>query len=394
MLDELPHVEEEQVIGDTMEKELKTVIHILPYMAKGGTEKHVLTLMRGLRDRYRCVLLAPRGEILAEFLNLGVEFFEFSELRGNVLGKVAAFKDKLREIRATRGVDLVHIHAAHEFVSFTRRVLPETPIIFHLSAHQGSWLSRNINYKLSASIARRKADLLIAVSEEEKRIVTAKGFPQEKIAVVYNGYEASEADDTRQIIEIRGKYGLKGKLVVGNLGRLHRSKRLDLLVEAFAALKREGKKGLDRVRLLLIGDGPDGERIRNVARRVGVSDSVTFTGFIPRGDRVLRIFDVFVLPTTFEGCSNVLVEAMAKGLPIVTTNIPSVNWMFKDGVSAALFEKNSLPGLAGRLGALIGNDGDRRALGVGARQAFEDRFSARAMVEKTDRLYQDLMKNL
>jgi glycosyltransferase involved in cell wall biosynthesis len=376
-----------------MGKAATTVLHVLPYMAKGGTEKHVLTLMRGLRARYRCMLLAPRGEILPEFLKLEVEYFEFPELRGNVLRKVAEFKERLKEIESKRGIDIVHVHAAHEFVSFTRRVLPETPIIFHLSAHQGSWVSRNINYKLSASIARRKADILIAVSEEEKRIVTAKGFPPERVAVVYNGYETSEGDDTRQIDEIREKHGLKGMFVVGNLGRLHRSKRLDLLVEAFAALKREGTKGLNRVRLLLIGDGPDGERIRSVARRLGVSDTLTFTGFIPRGDRVLKIFDVFVLPTTYEGCSNVLVEAMAKGLPIVTTNIPSVRWMFEDGASAALFEKNSIRGLAGRLEELIGNDGDRRTLGIGARCAFEEKFSARGMVEKTDRLYRELMKS-
>jgi glycosyltransferase involved in cell wall biosynthesis len=360
-------------------------------MAKGGTEKHVLTLLRGLRKSYRSVLLAPKGEILGEFLELGIEHVEFPELRGDVLGKIAVFKEKLREIGVKHGVDLVHVHAAHEFISFTRRVFPSTPIIFHLSAHQGSWLSRNINYALSASIARKKADLLIAVSEEEKRIVTAKGFPPDRMAVVYNGYEETEGNDCKQIEEIRERFGLRGRLVVGNLGRFHRTKRLDLLVRAFAALRRKGMTGSDGAKLLLIGDGPDRERIRGIARRLGVLKDVAFTGFIPRGDRVMSVFDVFVLPTTFEGCSNVLVEAMAKGLPIVATNIPSVSWMFKDGESASLFKKNNLGELVGKLETLAGEGGYRRVLGEGARRVFEEKFSARTMVEKIDLLYRRLL---
>jgi glycosyltransferase involved in cell wall biosynthesis len=251
-------------------------------------------------------------------------------------------------------------------------------------------VSRCVNYTLSASISRRKADLLVAVSEEEKRIVTAKGFPPERVAVVYNGYEPGEGDDARRIDELRERHGLNGMLVVGNLGRLHKTKRLDLLVKAYASLK--GGKGFERVRLLFVGDGPDGERVRKIAERLGVGRDTAFAGFVPRGDRVLKIFDVFVLPTTYEGCSNVLVEAMAKGLPILTTSIPSVGWMFEDGVSASLFGKNSVRGLAERLERLVASEGERRRLGEGARAVFEEKFSARAMIEKTDRIYRGLLK--
>jgi len=368
-----------------VESSLKTVVHVLPYMAEGGTEKHVLTILRGLRDKYRFVLLAPGGKILNEFLKLNIVYKEFPELAFPYIRNLRCFKDRLRSVSAQYGADIVHVHAAHEFLVFSRGVLPHTPIIFHLSAHQGSFLSRNVNYMLSARISRKKADLLIAVSEEEKRIIVGKGFPADKVEIVYNGYEHSEGDDHHAIEEMRRRYGLTDSLVIGNLGRLHRTKRLDILVEAFRAVR---KNFAQKLKLLFIGDGPGKDTLEKLVQKLDLQDDVVFAGFVKRGDRVLRIFDVFVLPTSYEGCSNVLVEAMAKGLPIVTTDIPSVSWMFTDGMDSLLFRKNSARDLSEKLAFLI-SDGERReTIGLRVLDTFKKRFEARIMNEKIDLIYQ------
>jgi glycosyltransferase involved in cell wall biosynthesis len=364
----------------------RTVVHVLPYMAEGGTEKHVLTLLRRFQDRYDCVLLAPRGTITPEFLKLGIRYVEFPEIRGWFPHKIRVFRDRLEEIDRQRRIDLIHVHAAHEFVAFARKQLPETPIIFHLSAHQGSRLSRAFNYRLSARISRKRADLLIAVSEQEKRIVVGKGFPEDRVRIVYNGYELAEGDDSERIERMKRKLGLRGSLVVGNLGRLHKTKRLDLLVRAFAELQLQE----ENARLLFIGDGPEKKSLEKLACRMKLRSEPLFPGFVNRGDRVLRIFDIFVLPTSYEGCSNVLVEAMAKGLPIVATDIPSVRWMFEDGVSALLFREGDAGDLAEKLRVLSRDPGLRERIGRGAFTAFEKNFDARIMAEKVDLIYRSL----
>ncbi len=356
-------------------------------MAEGGTEKHVLTILRGLRDKYRFVLLAPRGKILNEFLKLNIVYEEFPELAFPYVRNLRGFKDRLRSVSEQYGADIVHVHAAHEFLVFSRAVLPHTPLIFHLSAHQGSLLSRNVNYMLSARISRKKADLLIAVSEEEKRIIVGKGFPADKVEIVYNGYEHSEGDDHHAIEEMRRKYGLTDSLVIGNLGRLHRTKRLDILVVAFRAVKKNRSQ---KLKLLFIGDGPAKDTLEKLVQKLDLKDDVVFAGFVKRGDRVLKIFDVFVLPTSYEGCSNVLVEAMAKGLPILATDIPSVRWMFTDGKDSLLFRKNSVRDLSKKLGFLI-NDGEiRENIGMRVLETFNERFEARIMNEKIDLIYQKM----
>lgn len=370
-----------------MESSLKTVVHVLPYMAEGGTEKHVLTILRGLQDRYRCVLLAPRGKILNEFLKLNIIYQEFPELAFPYVKELRRFKKSLHTVNATYGADILHVHAAHEFLIFSRGVLPHTPFIFHLSAHQGCVLSRNINYMLSARISRKKADLLIAVSEEERRLIIQKGFPADRVEIVYNGYEHSEGDDHAAIEEMKQRYGLTGSIVIGNLGRLHRTKRLDLLVEAFCAVR---ERYAQQVKLLFIGEGPDEERLQRLVRKKGLQDDVVFAGFVKRGDRILKIFDVFVLPTSYEGCSNVLVEAMAKGLPVITTDIPSVRWMFTDGEDSLLFEKNSADDLSEKLGLLVDDGVFRKRIGMRVLDTFEKRFEARIMNEKIDLIYQKM----
>jgi len=367
---------------------LNTIVHVLPYMAEGGTEKHVLTLLRGFQKSYNSVLLAPRGKILNEFLKLNIRYVEFPEIKGNFRHKIRIFKDRLSEIYKEWGVDLVHVHAAHEFVLFSRKVLPETPIIFHLSAHQGSLLSRMFNYKLSAFISKRKAELLIAVSEEEKRLVVNKGYPEDRIRIVYNGYENMEGDDFNQIKLIKEKYDAEDCLIIGNLGRLNKTKRLDLLIRAFVIVKEKVK---NKLKLIFIGNGPDRPRLEGIVHRNSLEKDVLFHGFVNRGDRVLKVFDIFVLPTSFEGCSNVLVEAMAKGLPIVTTDIPSVNWMFENGRDVLLFRENDVNDLSEKILELVNNESLRNNLAESAFIKFQKDFDAQIMIDRIDEIYQSLL---
>jgi len=359
-------------------------------MAKGGTEKHVLTLMRGLRTKYNLILLAPKGEILEEFLNLGIEYKEFPEIKRNVFNKVKAFENALLELSKKYTIDILHIHAAHEFLIFSKKVLPETPIIFHLSAYQGSSISKWINYKLAALICRKKADYVVAVSDEEKRIITKKGLQNNKIRIIYNGYESKEGDDIKTINDIKKLYNLEGYTIIGNLGRLHRTKRLNILIKAFAILKNNIRQN---VKLLFIGDGPEKKHLQNLSSKLGIKNDVIFTGFIKRGDKILKIFDIFILPTSFEGCSNVLVEAMAKKLPIITTDIPSVKWMFKDGESAVLFKNGNIKNLEIKLRELIINKNLRKKISEGAFKRFKEVFRADDMVRKIDFLYKEILTN-
>jgi glycosyltransferase involved in cell wall biosynthesis len=364
---------------------VKTICHVLPYLAEGGTEKTAYNIIRGLRNKYRMLLLAPRGRALPDFLELKIVYAEFPKLRGNIFAKIDSYKRRLKELHETYGIDLLHVHAAHELVSFSRSVLGTTPIIFHLHSHQGSGLSKIINYKLSALIARKKADTLVAVSDEERRLVIERGYPENKVEVIYNGFEPGAEDDWEKIAEIKRTHKLDRSIIVGNLGRLNRTKRLDLLIEAFRILKERRN---EQLKLLFVGEGPQRVRLEKIAQKKLSGDAV-FTGYISRGDRILKIFDLFVLPTSYEGCSNVLVEAMSKRLPIVTTDIPSVRWMFEDRKDALLFRKSSVEDLAYKLEELIKDRGLRETLSRGSYDRFKSCFTMDRMLRRVESVYEN-----
>jgi len=367
---------------------LKTVCHVLPYLAEGGTEKTAYNIIRGLKHRYRMLILAPPGRALDDFLGLDVPYREFPLLQGNVLKKIKSYKRALKDLHETHPIDLLHIHAAHEFVSFSHAVLPEVPIVFHLHSHQGSDISKFFNYRLSAHIAKRKAETLIAVSDEERRIIVNNGFPAGRVFIVYNGFDPTVDEAPEEVERIRRENGLGGRIVIGNMGRLNRTKRLHILIRAFRMLQ---EKTALPVSLLIVGEGPEKERLERIARHTasgGQQGDVVFTGYINRGDRILKIFDLFVLPTSYEGCSNVLVEAMSKGLPIITTDIPSVRWMFEAGKDALLFRRDDADDLCRIMRELVQDECLRNTLSSGARERFERYFSMNRMLRGVKTVYE------
>ena len=116
--------------------------------------------------------------------------------------------------------------------------------------------------------------------------------------------------------EIRNQYGLNDKFVIGNVGRLAPQKNQKKLIELFAVLK---KKRPD-AHLVIIGTGELEEKLKQQARELGISDSVTFTGVLSNVNEWYSAFDVFVMTSLYEGLPVVAVEAQAADLPCVLTD--------------------------------------------------------------------------
>jgi glycosyltransferase involved in cell wall biosynthesis len=171
---------------------------------------------------------------------------------------------------------------------------------------------------------------------------------------------------------------------VGFVGRLSREKGLDVLLDATAMLDRRGV----RFSLLLAGDGPDRSMLAEQARRLGVSDRVSFLGSVSNVGTVYRSIDVLVLPSRTEGMPNVLLEAARHDVPMVATSVGDVPSILADdqaGLTVA-------PGDANALAAAIEQAlrRGRTPAGSAARAALAQRFSlderARAHAELYSRL--------
>lgn len=135
-----------------------------------------------------------------------------------------------------------------------------------------------------------------------------------KVKVVNNAINIGKYKfDDHVRTEIRNRYSLGDKLVIGHVGRFNEQKNHTFIIDIFNELKKREK----RAKLLLVGDGPLMENTKSKVIKLGIANDVIFLG--RRGDipELLSAMDIFLLPSLFEGLPVVGVEAQASGLPIV-----------------------------------------------------------------------------
>jgi glycosyltransferase involved in cell wall biosynthesis len=159
------------------------------------------------------------------------------------------------------------------------------------------------------------------------------------------------------------------------VGRLVGVKGQAVLLQALARLIADGVN----VELAFVGDGPRGGHLRSEAERLGVSEAVTFTGAVGQDEiaRWYRWADVFCLASFAEGVPVVLMEAMATGLPVVTTTIAGIPELVEHGRSGLLVPPGRADLLASALGTLVADPAMRAEMGAHGRAAVIAGFAQR-----------------
>ncbi|MDD1711079.1 MAG: glycosyltransferase family 4 protein [Methanoregulaceae archaeon] len=166
--------------------------------------------------------------------------------------------------------------------------------------------------KLAERILARRSDHPVAVSETTRAGLLSAGV-HKHVGIIPNGIDLPEIDRIRPS-------GTDTDMVF--VGRLIREKHVDLLIRAIGILK-EGEPG---IRCLIIGDGPERALLEELVESCGVRENVRFTGFLQNSGEVIsrmKSSRVFVLPSTREGFGIAALEALACGLPVITTDHPA-----------------------------------------------------------------------
>ena len=221
----------------------------------------------------------------------------------------------------------------------------------------------------------RDAAGVVACSEAARQAVTAAGIPAGRVYLVHHGLPLGE-------YTFRSVQPDAGAPMVA-VGRLERKKGFDLLLHAFAAMTESA--GAAAARLVIVGDGSERTALQKLAQRLGLDGRVDFAGQLGHAATrcAVRAAVMLVLPSRRtrrgdrDGIANVLIEAMALGVPVVTTTAGGAAEVIRDDVSGLLVPPDDVPALTRALMALT-TDGQRRErLALAARAAVEEHFDAR-----------------
>lgn len=230
----------------------------------------------------------------------------------------------------------------------------------------------------------------ITVSKDLQRyLVRRVGIREDRITQIYNGVDtgkfAPAAGPSRDLFPdafVRGN-----PTVFGTVGRVDAVKDQATLLRAFAGLARSASPHGASARLALIGDGPLLAELRALAETLGIADRVWLPGSLDRIPEALRGFDVFVLPSLFEGISNTILEAMASGVPIVATAVGGNTELVEDGVVGRLFRPGDVEGLTRLLAEYAADPDLRRRHAAAARRLATERFDLDTMVRRYRDVY-------
>jgi len=220
----------------------------------------------------------------------------------------------------------------------------------------------------------RKADKVITPSEFLKKIVKGWGVKEEKITVIYNA-----GPEIGKIAGVAPKIGLEGDILT-SAGRLEPWKGMVALVEIMPELLQKNPN----FRLLIAGDGPLTESLRSVVKSLKIEDKVILAGRVPH-DELMSYFKasmIFILNTGYEGLPHITLEAMACGLPAITTDVCGNPEVVQNNYNGLLVEYNNKEQLKNAIMKIWENRNLREEFIENGKEVLK-KFTREEMISKT-----------
>jgi glycosyltransferase involved in cell wall biosynthesis len=354
---------------------------------RGGAEEHLLTLIRGLdRNYFRPLLVCPSE--LAEKLRLDLP--QDVEVFPLCLRRLSQFDAMLRLARILRDRQVKILHSHLFFASLFASpigwacgipVIVETP---HVREHwRSGWLKSRF---VVDRFAGRFVTHYIAVSEANKRyLVEQKHLPQEKITVIRNGSDLRRfRPEEPATSDLRQRLGFgPDDPVLMVVGRLEPQKGHRILLEALPVIRRE----FPFVRLVCLGEGSLRDELLNQTRELGIEDALRFIGFQSNVVEWLRLADLTVLPSFYEGLPLVAIESLATGRPVVATAVDGSAEVVVDGKTGLIVAPGDSTALSAAICRLLRDAKLRERMGQEGRQWVCKHFDEREQIRRTQELY-------
>jgi D-inositol-3-phosphate glycosyltransferase len=340
----------------------------------GGMSVHIRELARemGSRGHFVDIYTRSHGSSCSRVVDLStnVRLLHLGAGDGKGVNKTGLFpylEDFFRELEASRSSEALRYDLVHSHYWLSGRVgrwaqerwrIPHLLMFHTLGAVKNALFHRQLEPELRTTTEKQLAaqcDRILAASEREKEhLVRFCGVPHEAVGVVPCGVDL---DRFRPIGKARAreKLGLDpDESVLLYVGRFAALKGIDRLLEATAYLKRNRD-----LRLMIVGGDveqtPESQELKNLSRRFGIQDLVTFTGRVDHEKMPLyySAADVLALPSHYESFGLVALESLACGTPVVTTQVGAMEKIIRQDETGRVVQDASPPALAEAVEAFL-----------------------------------------
>lgn len=384
------------------------ILHLITSLKVGGAESALVNYLSKVSDpkvvdhkiighdsNTHSVVYFHHGPNADKIRDLGVKIYQ-------VFGAFSIY-DPVLFFRLAKLIKLIKpdiIHSSLWSANISARLISmfyKIPVICDLhgnSFDEGkfrNWLDRRtVNYCAK----------IVAVSDSVKdsylkNIIGANCSKYSKLVVIKNGIDVDSLKNKAYSDPLTRKdFGLlQSDFVVGAVGRLEPIKSYDILIRAFARFLKDNNAA--NAKLVIVGDGSQRQALQDLVKSLKIQDHVVFTGFCPDACKFYPIFDCFALSSQSEGLSIALLEAMAFGIPVISTNSDIYKHdVIKSGINGFLVNTGDIQSYASAINKLFIDRELGKIIGAKNAELVRTEFCIDGVADKYQQLYQQLHEKI
>jgi glycosyltransferase involved in cell wall biosynthesis len=379
-------------------KPIYKIAYVIDDLGYGGAQTLLVNLVSSLPEEFTpqvyCLseITSPHADTMRR---CGTSVFAFKRRSHVDAGRLIALARTMRR----EHIDLIHsfLDSSNAYGYIAGRLL-KIPTVLSLQSNQlmfGQTKKQLLRFML------RHADKVTVNSKAgEAFLLNSVAVPRQKVLRIRNWIHTiaippSNPDAVPDPPSAAGTTGASfgsvspgehGK-IIGYVGRLAKEKRIDVLIEAFAHLANTHLT----VRLHIVGDGPERPGLENRVRQLNLGDRIEFLGHVGELEPVMNHFSCLVLPSAFEGLPNVILEALAMGLPVVASPVGDIADIIQDGHTGRIVNGDSPEALSSALEDTIEDEDLFRRTRIEGPRMIASNFSISAALDVLLPTYRELI---
>lgn len=318
-----------------------------------------------------------------EFLKKGVDFIPIPlKTKCEFSPKIIFSFLKLDALLKEKDINL--IHANTRVTSVLAYLLSRKWKIPYLSTCHGFFKPR-----LSRRIFPLWGERTIAISDQVRQhLLNDFKLKQYRVKLIYNGIDSENKLISEQEKKAaQQRFGLKDSPTIGIIARLSDVKGHRFLIQAMG----EVIKVYPQAQLMIVGEGKEKRNLINLSRDLGITEHILFIRAVEDISQALAAIDIFVMPSLQEGLGLSIMEAMARGIGVIASDVGGIRNLIKHGSNGILVAPQDIQAISSSIIALLDDKAKLKDYGLKARQTIEERFLLERMVLETEGVYSECL---